>query len=123
MISFYIYTLYSVVFGEWTFSSAVIRMTEVLNPKVEAYGLADVLGMALVKQIEEKLASPYIGNGTIKSGLIKGVVGGLGYAVLGKGRVGKVVTSAVVFDAAEDVIVGFLGGRMAGQAAGNDEWA
>ncbi len=99
-------------------------MTEVLNPKVEAYGLADVLGMALVKQLEERVTSPYIGNGTIKSGIIKGIGGGLGYAVLGKGRIGKVVTSAVLFDAAEDVIVGFLGGRgMGSQAAGNDEWA
>ncbi len=89
-------------------------MTEVLNPKVEASGLADVLGMALVKQVEERLTSPYIGNGTVKSGIIKGIGGGLGYAVLGKGRIGKIVTSAILFDAAEDVISGFLGGGLGG---------
>ncbi len=99
-------------------------MTEVLNPKVEAYGIFDVLGMALVKQVEERLSSPYIGNGTVKSGIIKGVGGGLGYALLGKNRLGRVVTSAIVFDAAEDVIVGFLGGGMGNAAAGNNnEWA
>ncbi len=114
--------MYSVVFATGHFVH-LIRMTEVLNPKVEASGLADVLGMALVKQLEERLTAPYIGNGTIKSGIIKGGGGGLGYAVLGKNRLGRVVTSAVLFDAAEDVIVGVLGGGMGSAAAANNEWA
>lgn len=95
---------------------------DVMKPKVEAYGLADVLGMALVKQLEERVTAPYIGNATIKSGLIKGVGGGLGYAVLGKGRLGKVATSAIIFDAAEDIISSLLGGLGGGSSGSPEAW-
>lgn len=91
---------------------------EVLKPKIEAYGLADVLMMAASKQITERLMSPVIGNASVKSGVIKGIVGGLMYGKAGK--IGNAVAGGLVFDAAEDLVVALLGGILGGgQTQGN----
>lgn len=94
-------------------------MAEVLNPKVEAHGIFDVLGMAVAKQVTERMLSPYIGNATVKSGIIKGIAGGLLYGKAGK--YGNMVAGGLVIDAAEDVAVSlmakFMGG--AGQTESN----
>ncbi len=94
-------------------------MVEVLNPKVEAHGLFDVLGMAVAKQVTEKMLMPYIGNGTVKSGIIKGIAGGLLYGKAGK--YGNMVAGGLVIDAAEDVAVSLMGRFMGGgEQATND---
>jgi hypothetical protein len=81
--------------------------TEILHPKVEMTGLFDLIGVGVVKQFEEKLTSPVIGNGTLISGGIK-LIGG---AVLhGKGgRLGNVASSALLVDAGEDIALGIIG--------------
>jgi len=94
----------------------------ILKPKVQASGLIDVLGMAAVKQVEERITSPFIGNATIKSGLIKLIGGGVGYSVLGHNRIANVVTSAVVFDGAEDIMAAVLGGMGNGSDVSADNW-
>ena len=35
----------------------------------------DALGIAIVKSVEERLLAPFIGNGTLVSGGIKGIAG------------------------------------------------
>jgi hypothetical protein len=94
-------------------------MEEILNPKVEMVGLFDLIGVGVVKQFEEKLTSPVIGNGTLVSGGIK-LIGG---AVLhGKGgRFGNIASSALLVDAGEDLAMGIMGliGSGTGAAQGN----
>lgn len=90
---------------------------EVLNPKVSYSGLFDVVGVGVVKQFEERLTSPLIGNGTLMSGGIKLVVGAVAH---GKGgRIGNLVSSAFLVDAGEDLAVGLLG--MLGGAGGRTQ--
>lgn len=89
-------------------------MTDILNPKIQASGLIDVFAIGVAKQVTERISAPYIGNGTITSGLIKGVVGGIAY---GKGgRIGNILASGLIIDAAEDVAVSLLGrfGKISG---------
>lgn len=96
-------------------------MADILNPKIQASGLIDVFAIGVSKQVTERISAPYIGNGTITSGLIKGVVGGIAY---GKGgRIGNIIASGLIIDAAEDVAVSLLGkfGGSGGQA--QNEWA
>lgn len=97
-------------------------MTDILNPKIEAHGIVDVFAIGVSKQVTERITAPYIGNGTVTSGLIKGVVGGIAY---GKGgRIGNIIASGLIIDAAEDVAVSLLGKIGQGGSGGQrDEWA
>ena len=96
-------------------------MTDVLNPKIEAHGIVDVFAIGVSKQVTERISAPYIGNGTITSALIKGVVGGIAY---GKGgRIGNIVASGLIIDAAEDAAVALMGKIGGGGGQGNNEWA
>ena len=96
-------------------------MTDILNPKIEAHGLFDVFAIGLSKQVTERVTAPYIGNGSITSGIIKGIVGGIAY---GKGgRIGNIVSSGLVIDAAEDIAVSLLGKVGQGGSGTRDEWA
>ena len=98
---------------------------KILQPKVEASGFFDLIAMGVAKNFEERLTAPLIGNGTITSGLIKGVLGGI---IEGQGgKFGKIVGGALGVDAGEDLAIGLLGaagGIIPGGAAGaRDEWA
>lgn len=96
-------------------------MTDILNPKIEAHGIVDVFAIGVSKQVTERIIAPYAGNATITSGIIKGVVGGIAY---GKGgRIGNIIASGLIIDAAEDVAVALLG--KVGQSSGGsnqDAW-
>ncbi len=96
-------------------------MTNILNPKVEAHGIVDVFAIGVSKQVTERLTAPYIGNGTVTSGLIKGVVGGIAY---GKGgRIGNAIANGLIIDAVEDIAVSVLGKMGQGGSGPRDEWA
>ncbi len=100
----------------------MVQIGSVVNPKVEVHGLVDVLGMAVAKQITERMLAPFIGNATLKSSVIKGVAGGLLYGKMGK--IGNMVAGGLVVDAAEDAAVSLLG--MIGQGSSSqpvNEWA
>jgi len=95
---------------------------EILKPKVAASGLVDVVGMGIAKQVTERMLTPFVGNATVKSAVIKGVLGGLMYGKAGK--VGNMVAGGMVIDAAEDaavVLLGMFGGM--GGAQPTNEWA
>ena len=104
----------------------MVKAENILTPKVEAHGFIDLVAIGAVKQIEERLTSPYIGNGTIMSGLIKGVAGGV---LDGKGgKLGKYVSGAFAVDAGEDIAMALMGmvpgigGLTGGAAASADNW-
>ena len=89
------------------------------TPKVHASGVFDVLGIALSKQITERLATPVVGNGNLKSGVSKLVTGVLGYDRAGK--IGNIITGGLVIDGAEDVIVALVGAN-APQSTQDSSW-
>jgi len=91
---------------------------EILNPKVHATGIIDVLGLGIAKQATERIATPYIGNGTVKSGAMKGVAGGLLYGRAG--RIGNMVAGGMLVDAAEDLVVSLMSNKKADTTSGAD---
>ncbi len=75
------------------------------------------------KSITERILTPYIGNGTVKSGAIKLVAGSAGYSFLGSNKVGKAVSGGLVVDGIEDIVTSFLGGmNLGGTTASADAW-
>jgi hypothetical protein len=101
-------------------------VTKILQPKVEAHGFVDLLAIGVVKNIEERITAPYIGNGTLWSGAVKGILGGVidGHG----GKVGKYLGGALGVDAGEDLanaLTGMIGGGMGavgGASASSDGW-
>lgn len=97
---------------------------EILKPKIEASGLVDVLAMGISKQVTERMLTPFIGNASIKSAVIKGIGGGLLYGKMG--RMGNVIASGLVIDAAEDagvVLLSMFGDAGIGGSQSVNEWA
>lgn len=80
-----------------------------LEKRVGSISLMDALLIAATKQVEERMLTRLIGNGTLFSGAVKSVLGiVLNGAV--KGKVGDIVGTAFIVDGAEDVVTAFLGG-------------
>jgi hypothetical protein len=97
---------------------------EILKPKIEYSGLVDLVAVGVMKQFEEKLTSPYIGNGTLMSGGIKLFGGAMLHGKMG--RIGNVASSALLVDAGEDLAMGLmsmLGGAGIGGGNARDEWS
>jgi hypothetical protein len=98
-------------------------MTEIMKPKVHTEGWVDLIALGVVKQAEERLTSPLIGNGTIVSGAVKGVAGALFHGKAG--RIGNIVSGALLVDAGEDLavaVMGLVGGMGMGGNRSNDEF-
>lgn len=88
-----------------------IMGNEIMNPKVRATGLGDVLAMGIVKKFSEAVLTPYIGNGTLKSGITKVFVGGIVHTLLNKSSniAANIVGGALVIDGVEDGVTGVMG--------------
>ncbi|MGP8323466.1 MAG: hypothetical protein ACT6FG_05690 [Methanosarcinaceae archaeon] len=94
-------------------------MANILKPKVQASGLMDVALMGISKSVGERALAPIIGNGTLSSGAMKLVAGGL---VQGSGKMGNIVGSGFVIDGVEDIVNSFMGGMGGSQAAASEDW-
>jgi hypothetical protein len=81
--------------------------TQVSNSKLTLF---DIAGIAVTKNVSERLLTPLIGNGTITSGVIKSVAGVLASSML-KGKMGDILGTAWVVDGTEDIVTAFLGGN------------
>ena len=85
----------------------------------------DLFGAGVVKYAEERTLAPYVGNGTLKSGLIKLGVGLGARKFIGGGLLGDSVSLGFGIDGVEDILTGVLGSGMipgmAGAGAG-DSW-
>ena len=88
--------------------------------KIESNGLVDALLIGTVKAVEERATMGIIGNGTVTSGAIKLVAGGVAQSMAG-GKVGKIVGSAFVIDGVEDVVNGLIVPMLYGQKEGSAE--
>lgn len=81
-------------------------MANVLQPKVEASGLMDVMALGIAKSSTERLLTPIVGNASIKSGAVKLIGGGL----IGSkgGKIGKAVSGGLIVDGIEDIVASIL---------------
>ena len=77
-------------------------MVKILQPKVQATGLFEAFEMGVFKTLAERAMTPVIGNGTVKSGAIKLVAGGVLNSVSQNKHV-KIASSAIIIDAVEDM--------------------
>ena len=78
-------------------------MVKFLQKKVGGISLIDAGMIAVVKSLEERILTPFIGNGTLVSGAVKGVAGAVLSTMIG-GRFGSIVGTAFIVDAGEDIV-------------------
>ena len=99
---------------------------KLLGKKVSgAVSYTDLFGAGVVKYAEERALAPYIGNGTLKSGLIKLGIGLGTRKFIGKGLVGDSISLGFGIDGVEDILTGVLGSGMMpgiGGGATGDSW-
>jgi hypothetical protein len=92
---------------------------KLIESKVGEFSIGEAFAIGLSKSLTEQLLSPYIGNGTYKSGAIK-LLGA--YAIpkyVLKNNVGKIVGTGLAVDGVEDIITAlFKGGMGASQSSG-----
>lgn len=99
-------------------------MVRLLGKKVSgAVSYADLLGAGVVKYAEERALSGYIGNGTLKSGIVKLGIGLGARRFLGKGLLGDSVSLGFGIDGVEDILTHFVGGGALGIGGrGGEDW-
>lgn len=88
--------------------------------KIESSGIVDALLIGTVKAVEERALMGVIGNGTVTSGAIKLIGGGIVQSAI-SGKAGKIVGSAFVIDGVEDVVNGLIVPMIYGKKEGNGE--
>jgi len=90
-------------------------MPDVITEKLAGsnWNLMDFLAVGVSKVTMERLLTPMIGNGTVKSGVLKGV-GGIALSQMvgnksGMGeQVGRYVAAGLIVDAVEDVTLALI---------------
>ena len=85
----------------------------------------DLFGAGVVKYAEERTLAPYIGNGTLKSGLIKLGIGLGARKFVGRGVLGDSLSLGFGIDGVEDILTGVLGSGMIpgmGGTGTGDSW-
>ena len=97
-------------------------MAKILKPKVKATGITDALEMAVMKSVSERALASIIGNGNVKSGALKLVGAGLVSSV-SRNKHACLLSSAIIVDGFEDIVLGLLGGNAAvGGGASEGAW-
>lgn len=99
-----------------------------LNQKVTtgAVDYPTLIGAGLVKYFEERTLAPFVGNGTLISGAVKGAAGFVAHKYGGGGIVGNSLALGFTVDAVEDGLTAVIGPvmntLMSGGTAQNDNW-
>jgi len=100
-------------------------MPTIVNEKLagSGYNLFDFVAIGVNKRVTEALLQPVVGNGTLKSGLIKGAAGlGMEYfRPRGAGIINKELEwmeAGLIIDAVEDITLTFLGPNPLGTLMG-----
>lgn len=84
-----------------------------------AVSYLDLVTAGAVKYFEERLLAGIVGNGTLKSGVIKLGIGYLARKFLGRGMLADAVSLGFGIDGTEDILMNVLGGAGVG---GAEEW-
>jgi hypothetical protein len=90
-------------------------MIDILNPKVQASGLFDVIGIGISKAVTERVLAPIIGNASVKSGIIK-IIGGS--IIHGKDKYLNYVSGGLVIDGVEDIVQSLIIPAVGGMVPG-----
>ncbi len=97
-------------------------MPKIIRAKPSKDMFMEAIGIAIVKNIEERLLAPVIGNGTIGSGIVKAIAGFLIPTVGGKNKYTRVISTAFIVDSAEDFVnAGFK--MISGASGSTDNWS
>jgi len=96
-------------------------MAKILKPKIQASGLMDSFELAAMKSVSERILTPVIGNGTLQSGAMKLVTAGIGSSLSRNKHIG-LLSSAIIVDGFEDIVVSLLGGKNIGSGVTETEW-
>ncbi|VUT27828.1 MAG: hypothetical protein SYNGOMJ08_00379 [Candidatus Syntrophoarchaeum sp. GoM_oil] len=92
----------------------------VLNEAVSgSVDYMDLIGAGIVKKFGEQALAPMIGNGNLKSGLIKLAIGFGARKFLGKGTIGDSLSLGMSVDGVEDILTQFVGGSV---DSTGDDW-
>lgn len=97
-------------------------MATILNKKVAGFGFQDLAIIGLSKFAGEIILTRFIGDASLKSGVVKLVLAGLAT------KVNKNVAMGVALDGAEDIIIGtgvrnmILSSIGVGESNTNDGW-
>ena len=75
---------------------------KILNEEIGELKLTDAFAVAFIKQFEERTLAKVVGNGTMKSGLVKLILGYLADRMGGK--IGSWTATAFVVDGVEDIV-------------------
>lgn len=85
----------------------------------------DALEIAAAKSLLERVEAPFIGNGTIQSAIVKGIIG-IGVPIIGgKNKLTTIISTAQIVDSMEDVInvaFKFVSGSMGSSGGSTDNW-
>ena len=93
-------------------------MGRLIKGKPSKSNMMDALGIAAIKAVEERLLAPFIGNGTIQSGIVKGIVAFVLPTVAGSNKWTNLGATAFMIDAAEDLV--HVGMEYVGGAVGTE---
>ena len=74
-----------------------------LSEKVGEFTIVEAFGIAVSKSVGERLLSPVVGNGTLMSAGVKGVLGAV-MSGMWKGKIGNMVATGLIVDAGEDLV-------------------
>lgn len=94
---------------------------KIIKSKPSKSMFLDAIAIAVVKTLEERLLSPFIGNGTFGSAIVKGIAGFVVPVVGGENQYTKIISTAFIVDSAEDAVnAGF--GMLSGASDSTDVW-
>ena len=91
-------------------------MGKLIRGKPSKSNMVDALAIAGIKAIEERALAPFVGNGTLVSGIAKGVISFVLPSIAGNNKWVNLGATAFMIDAAEDLV--HVGMNMIGGAAG-----
>ena len=101
-------------------------MGKIFKPKESKNLFIEALALAGFKSVEERLLAPIIGNGTLKSGIVKGAAGFIIPSFLGTNKWTRIISTAFIMDSAEDLVnVGmqyFKGAGIGIPGGSTDNW-
>ena len=91
----------------------------VLKPEVKMSGLMDIALIGASKAATEQALTPFVGNGSFVSGIVKLGAGGI---IQPRGKLGNIVGSGLVLDSIDDLVTATLKMLKVGTTETGDEW-
>jgi len=98
-------------------------MAKLIKAKGTKSIFMEALGIAVIKNFEERLLAPIVGNGSFGSGIVKAIIGVIVPSVGGNNKYTKAIASAFIIDSAEDLVNAVMGALRGGATTSTDNWS